>query len=129
MNTELQTNTKTVIQTIENLIAAGTQFDIDTLESLYHGKLQVIFINTKNEKVISNKQQFIALFQQKKENNEAPLNTWSQFHHTEIKETTAHIILSRKVNLTGKEEHLVLSIDLVYEENRWQIIREIIVTQ
>ncbi len=113
---------------IEDLIAAGTGFDVDQLEMLYHSNLQVIMISESGEKVISNKESFKSLFQSKRENGDAPLNTWAEFHHIETNGEKGHVIVSRKVNLTEEERKIVLSIDLVKEEDRWQVTREVIVT-
>ena len=38
----------------------------------------------------------------------------------------AHVIISRKNNLSGRDQILLLSIDLIFEDNRWQVIREVI---
>lgn len=116
-------------ETIENLIQAGTRYDINQLELIYHKSLQVIMINETGDKMISNKQDFKDLFQSKLNNGDAPLNTWALFNHIDVQENKGHVIITRKVNLTGKEQKLILSIDLIKEENRWQVTREIIVTQ
>ncbi len=34
--------------------------------------------------------------------------------------------MTRKVNLTGEENILILSIDLVHLDGRWQVTREVI---
>ncbi|WP_435314940.1 hypothetical protein [Cellulophaga fucicola] len=115
-----------VKETIEKLIKTATNFDVETLNSIYHNNLQVIMINNLGEKMISSKQMFIDLFKTKRDNKDVPLNTWSEFHHIEAKGHSAHVILSRIVNLTGKEQKIILSIDLVKEDNRWQVTREVI---
>lgn len=115
-------------ETIEELIKAGTSFDVAALERIYHEDLQVIMIHG-NQKMISDKASFKTLFQTKLENGEAPLNTWRDFHHIEVNNTAGHIILSRKVNLMGEEQQLLLSIDLVWEANLWQVTREVIFAQ
>ncbi len=116
-------------ETIKNLIKAGTTFDIEQLELIYHNNLKVIMIEQNGGKMIANKQAFKELFQTKKENGDTPLNTWVQFNHIETQGNLAHTIVTRKVNLTGEEQQLTLSIDLVWEEGRWQVTREVIFSQ
>lgn len=122
----MNTETTTVKQTIKQLIEAGTTFDIATLDLIYHKDLKVIMIAQDGEKTLSDKEAFKSLFQQKLKNGDIPLNTWAKFHHIETHKHKALVIVSRKVNLIGIEQKLMLSIDLVYEENRWQVTREVI---
>ncbi|MCK8520429.1 hypothetical protein M0D21_02555 [Aquimarina sp. D1M17] len=116
-------------QTVENLIKAGTTYDLKQLESIYHQNLKVIMIDEKGQKILSNKESFKALFQTKLKNGDAPLNDWAEFNHIEQTENKGLVIVTRKVNLTGVEKEIVLSIDLIWEENRWQVTREVIFTQ
>lgn len=116
-------------QTIQNLIEVATTFDIEQLELIYHKNLQVIMIDQNGQKMISDKEAFKNLFETKLKNGDAPLNTWAEFNHIETDGDKGHVIVTRKVNLTGKEQKIVLSIDLVWEDNRWQVTREVIVTQ
>lgn len=116
-------------ETVESLIQVATTFDVNQLDLIYHNDMQVIMINGAGEKMISNKQVFIDLFQSKRDNGDAPLNTWAEFRHIEAHGEKGHVILSRIVNLTGEEQKIILSIDLVKENGRWQVTREVIFTQ
>lgn len=116
-------------KTIEDLIKAGTTFDVEQLELIYHKELQVIMIDVGGQKMISNKESFKELFSMKRKNGEPPLNTWAEFYHIQVNDNSGHVIVNRKVNLTGEEQNLTLSIDLVWEADRWQVIREVIVAQ
>lgn len=118
--------TKNVKNTIDALIKAGTNFDINQLELIYHDNLKVLMIQDSGDIMTSNKEEFKKLFQQKLENNDAPLNTWAKFNLIEADKHKAHVIVTRKVKLMQEEQELVLSIDLVFEENRWQVTREVI---
>ncbi len=112
---------------IEQLIDAGTTFDTDILDKIYHNNLQIIMIEEEGHKMCANKETFKNIFRAKKEADEEPLNTWVLFHHIEVQEDKGHALLSRKVNLTGEEKNILLSIDFVWESNRWQVTREVIV--
>ena len=50
---------------IENLIEAGTSFNVDQLDMIYHTDLQVIMLSETGEKIISNKEAFKSLFPDK----------------------------------------------------------------
>lgn len=111
---------------IQALIQAGTTFDINALEEIYHDRLQVLSIDQDGNLNIADKAAFKGLFETKKSAGAPPLNTWAVFNHVEVNDKSAHVLITRKVNLVDQDQKLVLSIDLVYEDNRWQVTREII---
>ncbi len=121
-----KTSTAAVKQAILDLIQAGTTFDIAALDRIYHDDMQVVSIDIEGKLSIANKAAFKGLFEMKLEAGDPPLQTWSKFNHIEVKDQNAHVLISRKVNLTGEDQFLVLSIDLVYESDRWQVTREVI---
>ncbi len=118
-----------VKKTIEQLIKSGTTFNLNQLELLYHKNIEVIMLDDKGNKMLTDKTGFKNIFKQKKDNGDPPLNTWAEFHHISTHENNGHVILTRKVNLTGEEKKLTLSIDLIFEDNRWQVTREVIFSQ
>ena len=118
--------TQAVQQAIDALIQAGTTFDIEALDRIYHDDLQVMMIDPTGSVNIADKATFKGLFEAKLAAGEPPLNTWAQFNHIHVDETTAHVLVTRKVNLTGQDQKLVLSIDLSHENDRWQVTREVI---
>lgn len=115
-----------VKQTIDELIQAGTSFDINALERLYHHKLLVITIDQSGTVSTADKSAFKGLFETKLAAGAAPLNTWAQYNHIHVNESAAHVLITRKVNLADQNQLLTLSIDLVFEDGRWQITREVI---
>lgn len=121
-----KTNLEAVKQAIQALIQAGTTFDVDALDRIYHDNLQVITIDLEDNVSIADKVAFKSLFETKRKDGSMPLSTWAKFDHVEVKEKRAHVLISRKVNLVNQDQYLVLSIDLVWEDNRWQVTREVI---
>ena len=117
---------ETIKNVIDELIQAGTTFDISALDKIYHDQLQVIMIDEESNVNLANKDAFKQLFEAKKTDNSAPLNTWAEYNNVSIKENTAHVLITRKVNLMGIDQKLILSIDLIMEDDRWQVIREVI---
>lgn len=115
-----------VKQLINDLIQAGTSFDIDALERIYHNDLQVIMLDPSGATSIADKAMFKGLFQSKRENKDPALNTWAEFHRIDADDKNAHVLISRKVKLMAEEQKITLSIDLVKENNAWQVMREVI---
>ena len=121
--------TQEVKTTIENLIEAGTTFNVDELEKIYHDDLEIIMIDEKGETMIANKNMFKNIFQAKKNNGDTPLNTWAKFNFIDANKDKGLVVITRKVNLTGEERLLTLSIDLTRNKNHWQVIKEVIFSQ
>ncbi|WP_086933131.1 nuclear transport factor 2 family protein [Agarilytica rhodophyticola] len=115
-----------VRQTMDNLIQTATSYDIDTLDSIYHDKLQVVMVDTEDNVNTADKQAFKGIFKSKRDAGDPPMSTWAKFHRIDVEGDQAHVVLSRKNNLSGQDMVLVLSIDLIFEDGRWQVIREFI---
>jgi hypothetical protein len=113
-------------QLINQLIKAGASFNVDELERIYHDNLQVFMIDHSGSISIADKAMFKGLFQSKRDNNEPALNTWAEFHRIDADEKNGHVLISRKVKLMEEEQKVTLSIDLVKENNVWQVSREVI---
>lgn len=115
-----------VRKAINDLIQTATSYDIDMLDRIYHEKLQILMIDTANNVNTADKVGFKALFASKRDAGDPPMNTWAKFHHIDVNGDTAHVLLSRKNDLSGQNMILILSIDLVHEDQRWQVTREVI---
>lgn len=110
---------------LDELIHSASNFDFTILELIYHDEMSIYLIDGNLDLHRMDKAGFIEQVIQGTESAETP-NIWAKFHLVEADDTNGHVIISRKVNLTGKEQIVTLSIDLVYEDDRWQIIREVI---
>lgn len=124
--TELTANQAAVKQAIDDLIQTATSFDVETLERVYHDDLKVIMYDISGELNMADKAAFKSLFQSKRDAGDPPMDTWAEFHLIEATENTGHVLLSRKNNLAGHDQILILSIDLIHEDGRWQVTREVI---
>lgn len=127
--TELELKTdqeRAVYQLIEDLIQAGTTFDTSELERIYHDDMKVVMIDLENNVAKADKAGFVSLFENLKASGKEPLNTWAKYNVLEVAGDTANVLITRRVNLTGADQILVLSIDLIHEDNRWQVTRETI---
>lgn len=124
--TQENENIAAVKQVIRDLIAAGTGFDIDQLERIYHDDLQVLMIDEDGHVNEANKDAFKNIFQSKLDAGDPPLNTWADFNRVDADAHNAHVLIMRKVKLMEDEQNLTLSVDLVHEDGRWQVTREVI---
>lgn len=115
-----------VRNTIDALIQTATTFDVDALDGIYHDDLEVVMIDTSDQVNTADKATFKGIFQSKRDAGEPPMNTWAKYHRIEVDGDRAHVLLSRKNDLSGQDMILVLSIDLVHEEDRWQVLRKVI---
>ncbi|WP_299957682.1 nuclear transport factor 2 family protein [uncultured Roseobacter sp.] len=116
-----------VRQTIDDLIQTATTYDVAALDQIYHDSLHVMMIDQNHTLNTTDKDAFKALFASKRDAGDPPMNTWAKFHNITVDGDTAHVLLSRKNDLSGVNMDLTLSIDLIFEDDRWQVTREVIV--
>ncbi|WP_281991586.1 hypothetical protein [Aquimarina aggregata] len=83
-------------------------------------------IDTDDNLNTADKDTFENIFNSKKEAGDPPMNTWAKYHKIDIGDNKAHLLLSRKNNLSDIDHILFLSIDLIFEDNCWQVICEVI---
>lgn len=112
--------------TIEALIKAGTTSDLSELDAIYHDTMNIHMIDTDGNLMQSNKADFIAMLQDMVDRNNGAANTWAEYNAVEANGDRGHVLITRKVDLGGENRILVLSIDLVFEDDRWQVTREVI---
>jgi ketosteroid isomerase-like protein len=115
-----------VRQAIDDLIQTATTYDVETLDRIYHDDLHVVMIDHAHNLNTANKEAFKGLFASKRAAGDPPMNTWAKFHSIAVDGDKAHVLLSRKNDLSGVNMDLTLSIDLVFQSDRWQVLREVI---
>lgn len=118
--------TAEVKQAIDDLIKTATSYDTEVLDRIYHDDLEVVMVDHEDNVNRANKAAFIELFKGKKAAGDPPMNTWAKFHAIDVEGDNAHVLLSRKNDLSGTDMLLTLSIDLVRASGRWQVKREVI---
>ncbi|WP_026971192.1 hypothetical protein [Aliagarivorans marinus] len=118
--------TEQVKQVIDDLIQTATSYDVEALDRIYHDELKVLMIDHQDNLSEANKDAFIELFKAKKQAGDPPMDTWAKYHSVVASGDSAHVLLSRKNNLSGHPMKLLLSIDLKRSEERWQVYREVI---
>lgn len=121
------TTTETEIKaTIDRLMTAGTTADLRALDAIYHDDMRIEMIDTEGGLVQTDKPTFIAMMQQMAEASSGADNSWARYNGVEGDAAEGHVLITRKVTLGGESKILKLSIDLVHEDDRWQVIREVV---
>ena len=87
-------------EVIDDLIQTATTYDLNKLENIYHDDLSVIMIDVDDNLNTANKETFKGIFKSKKEAGDPPMSTWAKYHKIDINDMNAHVIISRKNNLS-----------------------------
>ncbi|MCV0429205.1 MAG: hypothetical protein K5905_27460 [Roseibium sp.] len=118
--------TREIRETIDSLITAGTTADLNGLNAIYHDDMKTHMIDTDGNLAQADKPAFIAMLKELIEGSAGIDNTWAEYNAIEAEGEKGHVLITRKVTLGGEARILVLSIDLVFEDARWQVVREVI---
>lgn len=113
--------------TLDELIAGVSGHTFEVLDRTYHDDMQT-YLMMGSEKLVRNDKAGFMTHIEKVMGEAQEHNIWARYHLIEADDKNGHILISRKNNLTGIEEIVTLSIDFVFEDGRWQIIREVILT-
>lgn len=127
-NAQNKTHTKEAIrEAMDYLIDRATNFDIEALETIYHKDFHTTLVTPEDKVITYNKQEFKEHFAQQAKKGKTQLNTWADWHDFNIIGNSAVCILSRQHSgMNGKEMKLLCNIELRFEDERWQVIREAI---
>jgi len=121
------THTKEAIRkAMDHLIDRATNFDVDALETIYHNDFHTTLVMPDSTVKTYNKQEFITHFRkQAEQDNKTQLNTWADWHDFHILWNSAVCVLTRQHSgMNGEEMRLLCNIELKFEDNRWQVLRE-----
>ncbi|KAA8681269.1 DUF4440 domain-containing protein [Vibrio gigantis] len=120
------THTKQAIrEAMDHLIDRATNFDIEALETIYHQDFHTTLIMPDSTVQTFNKVEFKAHFSKQAEEGKHQLNTWAEWHDFHILGDSAVCVLSRKHSgMNGEEMKLLCNIELRFEDERWQVLRE-----
>jgi hypothetical protein len=110
---------------IDDLIQSASRSDFAILDRIYHDDMKIFMVGGDAEVNQFDKAAFTKHLVDIAGSGEAP-STWAKYHSVEADDRNGHVMISRKVNLTGAEQIITLSIDLIHQNDRWQITREVI---
>ncbi len=127
-NAQNKTHTKEAIRkAMDYLIDRATNFDVEALETIYHKDFHTTLVLPDSKVITYNKQEFKEHFAAQAKEGNTQLNTWADWHDFNIIGNSAVCVLTRQHSgMNGKEMRLLCNIELRFEENRWQVIREAI---
>ncbi|MEM9363008.1 MAG: hypothetical protein AAGA43_10245 [Bacteroidota bacterium] len=118
-----------LLRAIKTLIEPDENFDLGTLDSIYHKDMVVIMLDQDDNKNIFKKPAFMELIGSKLKKEDRNENKWAKFFHSEVNGNKGHILVKRRNKLVQDTMELIVILDFVWEDNRWQVIREIIFSQ
>lgn len=110
---------------LDKLIHSVSNEQFEILDAIYHQSMKIYMLDGNDDLTQMDKTGFMNHVSEATKSAEEP-HTWAKYHLVEADETNGHVIISRRVNLTGELQTITLSIDFVFEDGRWQITREII---
>lgn len=112
---------------MEHLIDRATNFDVEALETIYHKDFHTTLVMPDGQVITYNKQEFKNHFAKQAKEGKSQLNTWADWHDFHIIGNSAVCVLTRQHSgMNGEEMRLLCNIELKYEDERWQVIREAI---
>lgn len=115
-----------IIQQTQQLINKGTQFDLDFLENVYDEHLIFIFVDNQNQIKTLDKEANMDFFRNLKGTNAEPLSTYAEFHYADNDGENGFVILSRKMQLSEKEQDFLFNIYWKKKNGQWKIVREVV---
>lgn len=113
-----------VRKTIDSYIENASHFQVDELERIYHNDLRIIEINENGNVESLSRADAISFFKSKQTEAAKPLSTDAEFNYVEVTGTEGHVVVTRKMKPKDKLSKSVVSISLIWEDDRWQIIRQ-----
>lgn len=114
---------------IETLIHNVGNNNTGILDEIYHDDMKVIMLSPDDEVSVSDKAAFKEVVLSALKENNGSIGTWAKFHHITVEGENAHVLISRRNELTGPDMQITLGIDLTFLQGRWQITREVILTR
>lgn len=112
--------------TIDALMEAGITSDLTGLDQIYHRDMRIVMIDPQGEASRFDKPAFMEMLQNSVSGTNPEDHRWAQYNSIEANGDKGHVAITRKVPLGGDRMILNLSIDLLFEDGRWQVVREVI---
>lgn len=110
---------------VQDLMTYGTSANMEELEKIYHKDIVVMDLNIDGRLVTLNKREFMAMLQDAFAGKTPEDHMWSKIHSLTVNGDHGHVLISRKIPVGGPNMHIELSIDFIFEDDRWQVTREV----
>ena|SRR5690606_11517354 len=117
-------NSEKFIELTKKHIQHATNHNIDYLEKMYSDKLHIVMVDENDGVNIMDKKQTIAYFKNRVDSGMEPLSDESNFLFSEGDDTSAMVIVSRKMKFNGRLEKMLFTLIWEKSEHGWQIVKE-----
>lgn len=121
-------NAAAVKATLDELITGVSGHSFEVLDKIYHNDMQTYLLPDPETIMRNDKIGFMDHVENAMGDMPDP-DPYAHYHLVEADDAHGHILISRKNNVTGRKELITLSIDFVFEDDRWQITREVIMSR
>lgn len=119
-------NTEAGLRTrIDDLMKAGVSANLPELQNIYHKDLQIMTLDNTGQLMSLDKTACLGMLEQTFKDKNPDDHMWSKIHAVSVSGDTGHVLISRKIPMGGPEMRVDLSIDFVFVDGRWQVIREV----
>ncbi|SDQ31962.1 nuclear transport factor 2 family protein [Pseudovibrio sp. Tun.PSC04-5.I4] len=110
---------------VQDLMKYGTSANMEELDTIYHEDIVVMDLSIEGRLFTLQKQDLMAMLKEVFKDKIPEEHMWSKIHSLTVNGDRGHVLISRKIPLDGTKMHIELSIDFVFEDGRWQVIREV----
>ncbi|MBN9887332.1 nuclear transport factor 2 family protein [Salipiger abyssi] len=112
-------------ETLHELMRAGVSVDLEALDQIYHNDLQILMLTDDGALMSTDKAGCLALLKETFRGKTPEDHMWAKIHAVSVSGDRGHVLISRKIPIGGPEMLIDLSIDLIHQDGRWQVIREV----
>lgn len=113
----------------DTLVARGTHFDLEFLNTIYSDDLKFIRVDKENNIQLLTKKDNMAFFKGLKDDGAAPLNNYSEYHYADNDGEYGFVILTRKMKQMEDEQTFLFNIYWQKILGDWKIVREVVFTK
>ncbi|WP_415401773.1 hypothetical protein [Tateyamaria sp. SN3-11] len=121
-------NVPAVKAALETLISGVSGHAFEVLDKVYHREMRTYLLTDGGRLEQNDKPGFMEHVRNAMCQLPDP-EPYTDYHLVEADAARGHILISRKNNVTNRKQLVTLSIDFVFEGDRWQITREVIMTR
>lgn len=110
---------------IDELMKAGVSANLPELQDIYHRDLQILMLDITGQLISMDKTACLNMLEQTFRDKNPEDHLWSKIHAVSVSDDAGHVLVSRKIPMGGPNMMVDLSIDFVFEDGRWQVMREV----
>jgi hypothetical protein len=110
---------------VQKLMTYGVSANIAELDKIYHEDLEVITLTIDGQYMSLPKQGVLELLTETFKDKIPQAHMWAHIHSAKVTGARGHVLISRKLPMGGPKMHFDLSIDFIFEDDRWQVTREV----